>query len=177
MYIFFIGTFDVQNLHYQQNISELSLTCIFTFNSKAKGCLVLITNVDTLQTTTMKIPRLQPDANASQCITPLNNGEHVVSAYDWEEDGGISAEPAVTSNIIINNITRFILMFYTINNNNHVHIIFYLYQCHHEDFLRISTWLSHSYNHNCFMMINIYFLFLKVPISQMSQGMWCISLI
>ena len=124
MYIVFIGTFDIQTLHYQQNISELCLTCIFTFNSKAKGCLVLITNVETLQTTTMKIPRLQPDTNASQCITPLNSGEHVVSAYDWEEDGGISAEPAVTINIIVNNIIRFILMFHTININNHVPIIF-----------------------------------------------------
>ena len=122
MYIVFIGTFDIQNLHYQQNISELCLTCIFTSNSKAKDCLVLITNVDTLQTTTVKIPGLQPDANASQCITLLNSGEHVVSAYDWEENGGISAEPAVTINIIVNNIIRFILMFHTINNNNHVHI-------------------------------------------------------
>ena len=157
MYIVFIGTFDIQTLHYQQNISESCLTCIFTSNSKAKGCIVLITNVDTLQTTTMKIPRY--NANASQCITLLNSGEHVVLAYDWEEDGGISAESAVTINIIVNNIIRFILMFHTININNHVHIIFYLYQYYHEDFLRISTWLSHRYNHNCFMMINIFSFF------------------
>ena len=81
--------------------SELCITCTFTINTQAKGCLVVLLNTDTtLISGPLRISRNSSNNNtASDCITLSDNGHYILSVYDWEEDGGLSNETAVTTNI------------------------------------------------------------------------------
>ena len=80
--------------------SELCITCTFNTNTQAKGCLVVLLNTDT---TLISGPlRISRNSNtASDCITLSDNGHYILSVYDWEEDGGLSNEIAVTTSICI----------------------------------------------------------------------------
>ena len=56
----------------------------------------------------VKILRLQMYTYSIQCATLSDTGNnHLVSAYDWEEDGSISLKPAVIVTIMLNATTRF----------------------------------------------------------------------
>ena len=81
--------------------SELCITCTFTTNTQAKGCLVVLLNTDTtLISGPLRISRNSSNNNtASDCITLSDNGHYILSVYDWEEDGGLSNETAVTTSI------------------------------------------------------------------------------
>ena len=108
-FINYIGTFDVQEIQLSQNSFELCLKCIFSYETKAKGCIVFITNSDSLQTMAVKILRLQMYTYSIQCATLSDTGNYhlLISAYDWEEDGSISLKPAVIVTIMLNVTTRF----------------------------------------------------------------------
>ena len=107
-FINYIGTFDVQEIQLSQNSSELCLKCIFSYETKAKGCIVFITNSDSLQTMTVKILRLRMYTYSTQCATLSDIGNyHMILAYDWEEDGSVSLKPAVIVTIMLNATTRF----------------------------------------------------------------------
>ena len=102
------GTFDVTSVQYNTSSSsrELCITCTFTTNSQAKGCLVVLLNTDTtLISGQLRISRNSSNNNtASDCITLSDNGHYILSVYDWEEDGGLSNETAVTTNIRVKGI-------------------------------------------------------------------------
>ena len=86
--------------------SELCITCTFTTNTQAKGCLVVLLNTDTtLISGPLRISRNSSNnSTASDCITLSDNGHYILSVYDWEEDGGLSNETAVTTNMMVSGI-------------------------------------------------------------------------
>ena len=101
------GTLDVTSVQYSMDntsssSSELCITCTFTTNTQAKGCLVVLLNTDTtLISGPLRISRNSSNNTASDCITLSDNGHYILSVYDWEEDGGLSNETAVTTSINI----------------------------------------------------------------------------
>ena len=97
--------------------SELCITCTFTTNTQAKGCLVVLLNTDTtLISGPLRISRNSSNNNtASDCITLSDNGHYILSVYDWEEDGGLSNEAAVTINIRVKGIMPISQTISTIN--------------------------------------------------------------
>ena len=87
--------------------SELCITCTFTTNTQAKGCLVVLLNTDTTVISgPLRISRNSNNNTASDCITLSDNGHYLLSVYDWEEDGGLSNEIAVTIIIMVAGIVQ-----------------------------------------------------------------------
>ncbi len=85
--------------------SELCITCTFTTNTQAKGCLVVLLNTDTTVISgPLRISRNSNNNTASDCITLSDNGHYILSVYDWEEDGGLSNEIAWSSDIMVSGI-------------------------------------------------------------------------
>ncbi len=86
--------------------SELCITCTFTTNTQAKGCLVVVLNTDTTVISgPLRISRNSSSNNtASDCITLSDNGHYILSVHDWEEDGGLSNEIAWSSDIMVSGI-------------------------------------------------------------------------
>ena len=115
------GTFDVTSVQYSMDntsssSSELCITCTFTTNTQAKGCLVVLLNTDTtLISGPLRISRNSSNNTASDCITLSDNGHYILSVYDWEEDGGLSNETAVTINIRVKRIMPISQTMSTIN--------------------------------------------------------------
>ena len=80
--------------------SELCITCVFTNDTQAKGCLIVLTNTDTALS--LKIHR----ANNSDCIILSDNGHYIMSVYDWEENGLVSNDAAIViTDIVVSGIT------------------------------------------------------------------------
>ena len=86
--------------------SELCLNCTFAQGSTVKGCIAsLLLVTATLQPEIPILARaILTDNTAVDCLTLSENGNYLISVYDWEKDGEISSKPAVVKWIIVNGI-------------------------------------------------------------------------
>ena len=83
------------------------VSCNFSASTLAKGCLAILINTDSAPVVSLKISRDTSATTARDCTILSDNGYYLLTVYDWEEDGGISDEPAVTGNLMVD-ITRYI---------------------------------------------------------------------
>ena len=97
------GTFDVTSIQYtvDNSTGELCVSCNFSASTLAKGCLVILINTDSAPVVSLRISRNISATTARDCTTLSDNGYYLLTVYDWEEDGGISDEPAEIRNIIV----------------------------------------------------------------------------
>ena len=104
------GTFDVTDVQYTLNNTELCLTCIYVNDSLALGCLVIIFESQNVYTmTNILSTRIYRDSsnNDSNCIILLSDtsGYYIMTVYDWEQNGDISDKPSVIKRNIFINVT------------------------------------------------------------------------
>ena len=99
------GTFDVTSVQYSlyntSYTSELCITCVFTNDTQAKGCVIHVVLFSTDTVLSLRIHR----ANNSDCIMLSDNGHYIMSVYDWEENGLVSNDAAVAiTDIVVSGI-------------------------------------------------------------------------